>query len=379
MTALRLTVAQLLPALEVGGVERGTVEVAGALTARGHRAIVVSAGGRMVAELRACGAEHIELPIGRKSLLTLRHVPGLRRLFADSGVDIVHARSRLPAWIGYLAWRGMAAATRPRFVTTVHGPYSVNRYSAIMARGERVIAISNWIRDYIVTNYPAVDQSKVVVIPRGVDPAQYPHGYQPSPEWLEHWRREQPQTKGRFVVTLPARITRWKGQEDFIAVVARLKAAGEPVHGLIAGGAEPSRERFLDELRQRVAGEGLAGDISFLGQRSDLREVMAVSDAVVSLAREPEAFGRTTVEALALGVPVVGYAHGGTAEILRTVFPQGLVPFGDTAAAAARLAEFRRQRPPVPEHQPFTLSRMLDATLQTYESLLALRQPARSD
>jgi glycosyltransferase involved in cell wall biosynthesis len=142
----RLTVAQLLPALESGGVERSTLEIAGALAAAGHRALVVSAGGRLLPALEATGARHLALAIGRKSPLVLRHVRRLRRWFADEGVDIVHARSRLPAWLAWRALRGMEPARRPRFVTTVHGLNSPSRYSAIMARGERVVCVSETVR-----------------------------------------------------------------------------------------------------------------------------------------------------------------------------------------------------------------------------------------
>ena len=135
---MALTVMQLLPALEVGGVERGTLEIARALVNRGHRALVVSAGGPMVEELRSLGALHIERPIGRKSLRVLGCIRGLRDVIAQQGVDIVHARSRLPAWIGYRAVSGLPPDRRPRWITTVHGPYSVNAYSRIMASGSRL-------------------------------------------------------------------------------------------------------------------------------------------------------------------------------------------------------------------------------------------------
>src|SRR5690606_25764937 len=145
-----LTVVQLLPALESGGVERSTLEIADALVRGGHRAVVVSAGGRLVPRLAESGATHVTLDIGRKSPATLRTVRPLRAWLAREGADIVHARSRLPAWIGWRALRGMPAASRPRFVTTVHGLNSPSRYSAIMTRGERVICVSGTVRDYVL-------------------------------------------------------------------------------------------------------------------------------------------------------------------------------------------------------------------------------------
>jgi len=184
------------------------------------------------------------------------------------------------------------------------------------------------------------------------------------------WREEHPELEGKFVVTLPARIARRRGQEDLIAVIARLKQAGLRAHGLLAGEVEPRQRSFLREFKDALSAQGLTADVTLLERRQDLREVLAVSDAVVSLTREPEAFGRATIEALALGVPVVGYDHGGTAEILRAVFPAGLVPRGDTSAAAARLIQFSAQRPSVPSDNPFTLSRMLNATFRLYEDVI---------
>jgi len=180
--ARRLTVVQMLPALDSGGVERGTLEVARYLVAQGHRSIVISAGGRMVDRLLAEGSEHVAWDVGRKHPWTLRYVLELRRLLAAEKVDILHLRSRLPAWVGLWAWRGMPAAARPRLVTTVHGFYSVGRYSAVMTRSERIIAVSRATRDYILENYPGVDVEVIRVIPRGIDRALYPTGFRPAPD-----------------------------------------------------------------------------------------------------------------------------------------------------------------------------------------------------
>ncbi len=169
-----LTVLQLLPALESGGVERSTLEIADALVHAGHRALVVSAGGRLLPALLDTGAEHITLDIGRKSPMTLRHVRSLRALCVSEHVNIVHARSRLPAWIGRFALRGLPQRSRPHFVTTVHGLNSPSRYSAVMAKGERVICVSRTVRDYVLRHYPATDPAVLRVIPRGIDPAAFP-------------------------------------------------------------------------------------------------------------------------------------------------------------------------------------------------------------
>lgn len=366
----RLTVVQVLPALESGGVERGTLEVGKYLVEHGHRSIVISAGGRLLPQLQREGSEHLAWEVGRKSPLTLlRHVGRLRRFLRDEKVDILHVRSRMPAWVCYLAWRGMDPARRPHLVTTVHGPYSVNRYSAVMSRGERVIAISDMIVAYIRANYPHVPPERIRLIPRGVDPAQFPHGYQPVAEWLARWRAEYPELTGRKVIVLPARLTRWKGQEDFLQVMADLVADGHDVHGLIVGEAHPRRREFLTELQQRCLALGLEQRITFTGHRGDLKDIMAASDIVMSLSREPEAFGRVTLEALSLGRPVIAYDHGGVHEQLAVLLPEGAVPVGDTGAATAKAAAWLRQPPPVPTANPFTLERMLASTLDVYREL----------
>ena len=366
-----LTVVQLVPELNVGGVERGTLEIAQALTASGQRAIVVSApGGELLPQFESCGAEHVALAIGAKRLSTLGCIGALRALFREREVDIVHARSRLPAWVGLLALRGMPAAARPVWITTVHGPYTVNLYSRIMCSGDAVIAISVFIRDYIEENYPGVDAAAVTVIPRGADRARYAHGFQPDAAWLSAWEAAHPALRHTQILTLPARLTRWKGQLDFIELIAELRWNGRTVHGLIVGGAHGNRSKFERELRRTVAERGLEPHISFLGHRSDVREILAMSDVACSLTAEPEAFGRTTVEALSLGVPVLGYDHGGTGEILAQVYPAGLTPRGDIPAAVATAQRLLDAAPHVPAEHPFTVARMQADTLALYRRLV---------
>ena len=371
----KLTVLQLLPALESGGVERGTLEVAEALVQRGHRALVISAGGRLVAPLTAMGAKHFVWPIGKKSLKTLLLVGKLRQFLLEHKVDILHARSRIPAWIAYLAWRGMNPATRPRFITTVHGLYGVNRYSRIMTRGERVIAVSNTVRDYILSEYPDTLPWCIQVIHRGVDGEAYPHGWKPDPAWQQAFFSQFPLASGKLLLTLPGRITRLKGHEDFFELIARLKRRGLPVHGLIVGGASSSKQRYLQKLRYRVRSMGLQADISLTGQRDDLKNILAISNLVLSLSTQPESFGRTTLEALRLGVPTAGYDHGGVGEILRAIYPAGLLPLGQIDSSCQRIDQLLQQPLPVPSGDFFPLQAMLDQTVALYEQLA--RTPRR--
>lgn len=369
-----MKVVQLVPALESGGVERGVLEIAAALVAAGHESVVVSGGGRLVAALEAGGSRHVRWDIGRKHPASLPQVRRLRRWLAAERPDIVHARSRMPAWIAWLAWRGMPAAVRPRFVTTMHGLYSVNAYSAVMTRGERVIAVSDTALRYIQEAYPGTAPEKLQRIHRGVDQRRFHKAFAPASEWLAQWRREHPQLAGKALVTLPGRLTRLKGHDDFIAMLDHARARHPDVAGVVVGGADPKRHRYTTELRRRAVG------VTFAGHRDDLREIMAVSAAVVSLSTHPESFGRTVLEALSLGTPVIGYAHGGVGEVLEQVFPQGRVRPGDPVDAAralgAVLDDREGARRAVRDHD-FTLERMCTRTLALYAELAAASGSSR--
>lgn len=359
-----LTVLQLLPALDGGGVERGTLELGAELVRRGHRSLVISGGGRLVATLETGGSRHERWPIGVKSPLTLRLVPRLRRFLVRERVDVMHVRSRVPGWVGYLAWRGMDRATRPAFVTTVHGLYAANRYSAVMVRGERIIAVSDTVAGYIEKHYPGMDASRVRVIHRGIDSREFPYGHRPGPRWLAAWHGAYPELVGRYVLLLPGRCSRRKGHDDLLRIIERLQYRGKRVHAVVVGGG---RTRYLRELRRIAAARNLA--ITFVGPRSDIRDVYAASDLVLSLSAHPESFGRTTLEALSLGVPVIGYEHGGVGEILRELFPAGCVPAGDVDAVVERICAFMQNPPRVAQHHAYPLTQMLERTLDVYAEL----------
>lgn len=373
---MNFTVVQVLPSLESGGVERGTLEVADELVRRGHRSIVISGGGRLVSHLTAAGSEHVQWPIGRKSLLTLRWIPKLQRFLDAHKVDVLHARSRIPAWVAYLAWRGMKPARRPRFVTTVHGLHSVNPYSAVMTRGEMVIAVSDTTRRYIEQNYldPEVARMHIRTIYRGIDPELFPYGYRPTDAWFKRWFNQYPVLRDRYAITLPGRLTRLKGHEDFIELISRLSAQGLPVHGLIVGGQDPRRLAYARQLHAEIRARGLEDRITFTGHRTDMRDIYAASRLVLSLSRKPESFGRTVLETLSLGIPVIGYDHGGVGEILEKIFPDGRVPLGDLNMLQTKVVALLDKQIRVAQSSPFPLQRMLDETLMLYNELAASKQ-----
>lgn len=368
-----MKIIQLVPELNSGGVERGTLEIARALVAAGHESVVISNGGRMVAQLEAEGSRHIQLPIHRKSLSSLWQIRPLRKLIQQEQADILHVRSRIPAWLTHLALRKIAVKNRPILISTVHGFYSVSRYSEIMTRADRVIAVSDSVVEYIRKNYLACPPDKITRIYRGIDPQEFPHNYQPSQLWWQKTFAEFPQLENKIWLTLPGRITRLKGHESLLQLVSVLKDRFA-VHGVVVGGAHEKKQSYLEELQARVVELGLNDHVTFVGHRSDMREWLAASDIVFSLSEKAETFGRTTLEAISVGSAVVGWDRGGVAEILSHCYPQGLVEAkNDDALLHVVESLLSNPEPPAPVHD-FQLSQMTDQTIALYTEMVRHRK-----
>ena len=365
-----MKVMQLLPELNSGGVERGTLEIARALVQQGHTSLVVSNGGRLVPELEAEGSTHIQLPIHKKALSSLWQIRPLRKIIEQHQPDIVHVRSRVPAWLTHFALKGIPASRRPHLVSTVHGFYSVNRYSAIMTHAEKVIAVSDSVVEYIRQNYPQCPPQDIVRIYRGIDPKAFPHGYQPSAQWLNQTFKDFPELENKFLLCLPGRITRLKGHETLIALVQQLQQQYPQLHAVVVGGADPKKAAYLKEMQNSIQAKGLSEKITFAGHRADIREWLAFSDAVLSLSNQAETFGRTALEALSVGTPVIGWNRGGVAEILSKIYPQGLIEADDQAALLNAVKKHIDAPQPVAPVTMFSLKDMCDQTLNLYRQVL---------
>jgi glycosyltransferase involved in cell wall biosynthesis len=275
-------IVQALVSLNLGGSELVAVELCEFAAAGGHRVTVIAREGPLGGRVRDCGAQHLDWAIGRKRLPTLRYVARLRQWLRAEQPDILHAHSRLPAWICRLATRGLRPDARPAFITSVHGHYSVSRYSAVMTSGERVIAVSERIRDYTLHNYPDTDPARVVTVPGGVDRRLFTHGYRPSADWFQRVYSDFPELRGRRWLCLPGRLSRYKGHADFIELVAGLRSEIASLQGVIVGQAAPG-SRYRDELEGLALRFGVHDRITFTGSRADMRDWMAASDIVYSL------------------------------------------------------------------------------------------------
>lgn len=375
-----MNVLQVIPELDAGGAERTTLEIAEAVVAAGGRALVASEGGRLEGELDAIGADLVRLPVKSKNPLTIwRNAGRLADLVRREGVDIIHARSRAPAWSALLAARRTGAV----FVTTYHGTYNARselkrRYNAVMARGAVTIANSAFIADHVAREHPGLAR-RIEIIPRGVDLGPF------DPERVEPARanahREGWQVPvGAPVILLPARLTRWKGQLLAIEAVSRL-APRDPAPVLVLAGDAQGRDAYVREIEARAKELGVA--IRLPGHVGDMPGALMAADLVLAPSLEPEAFGRSAAEAQAMGRPVIVADHGGAREVVEHGVTGWRVPPGDAGALAAaietafslspqaRAAMARAARQRVEAH--FSKRALQENTLRVYRELLDCR------
>ena len=376
MNAPPPAILQVLPALRSGGVERGTLEIAEAQIAAGFRAIVASAGGEMVPALEALGAKHITLPLTAKSPWAMwRNAAALAALARAEGVALIHARSRAPAWSALIAARRLGLP----FVTTYHGAYNEGfpgkrLYNSVMARGDRVIAISHFIADLIRARH-GVAESRLRVIPRGVDPRCFDPALV-SAERLAALRAAWGVPEGQPIIMLPARVTRWKGQMVLVEAMAQLP--GDALALLVGDAAE--RPAFQAELQARIAGLGLQDRVRLVGHATDMPAALMLADVVVHASTDAEAFGRTVIEAQAMARPVIASDLGAPRETVAEGITGWRTPPGDAAALAEALSRAlamtdseraalgARARAAV--LSGYTTAAMQAATMATYRELL---------
>lgn len=382
-----MIVLQVIPQLDAGGAERTTLEIAEAVVAEGGRALVASQGGRLDDELNRLGGELFRMPLASKNPVTLwRNAGRLASLIRGEKVDIVHARSRAPAWSAKWA----CDRTGAHFVTTYHGTYNARsglkrRYNSVMARGECVIANSEFIREHVVREHPGAE-ARLRVIPRGVDLAAFDPaavGEDRIDALARAWGIDRSQN--RRILLLPARLTGWKGQREAIRALGNIRRRGEAAMPLLllAGDAQ-GRDAYVDELKQLIAAEGLGEDVAIVGHCSDMPAALALADLVLTPSVEPEAFGRTAAEAGAMEKPVIATDHGGAREVVLHSETGWRVTPGDPAALAAaiegglwlsdedRAAIGRRARAHVTEK--FSTAALQASTLRVYQEVLNSQQ-----
>ncbi len=358
-----MKVLQMLPALELGGVERGTVDLARALKSRGEGIVVMSSGGALVEELERSGITHYSLPIAKKSIFSLALVARVVEVIRKERIDVIHARSRVPAWIGWLA----AKRAKIPFVTTCHGYYSAHFLSRVMAWGEKVIVPSSSIARHMIEDF-GVRPDRVVLVPRGVDLTQFPF----HPE-----KYDGPAPKIYRILNL-GRFTPIKGQLEFLRAIHRVRQMGFPIEVWLAGGEAKGRNRYTREIEKTIRQLGLQKIVKILGVRRNVAELLRDADLLVVSSLVPEAFGRVLIEAGSVGTACVATRLGGILDVIEDGKDGLLVPPQDEEAMAraiGRLLETRQECRQMAERlrakveQRFSLEPMVQKTLEVYRQV----------
>ena len=366
-----MRVIQFVPTLESGGVEKGVLEIAKVLVQEGHESHVVSAGGRLVDDLIISGSLHHHWNIHKKSILTLRLVKPLRKWILSMNADVLHIRSRMPAWIVWKAINGIPVKQRPSLISTVHGLHSVNFYSAVMTKPDNIIAVSESSKSYIVENYTKSLKKNINLIYRGVDDSDYFMGYKPSQDWLTRWHKDFPQTLNSNLLTIAGRISPLKDFDKILNLAKSVKSySTHPIKILIAGEAKDKHSKYLRNLKETVTKLGLENDVYFLNFRSDIKNIYAISSIVFNTSNKPESFGRSILEPLSLGIPSIGYSRGGVKEILDELYPFGAVSaYSEEELFNKTIMILDGKSPPIKKNTKFLTSKMCRQTLDLYKEI----------
>lgn len=384
------TILQVIPDLSAGGAERTTVEMAEAITGAGGRALVVSTGGRLAPALKGVGGELIEMNAASKNPVTIfKNAKALMRLITEESVSLVHARSRAPGWSAYHA----ARKTGTPFVTTYHGAYSglsgpKRAYNSVMAKGDLVIANSDWTAAHVATVH-GVPKDKLVTIPRGVDFEAFDPAMV-SGERISAIREawELDASDKRLLLVLPGRLTRWKGQALAIEALGALDGPERAKLHLVLTGDAQGRQAYVTELEDKIIEHELGGTVSIVGHTSDMPAAYMLADIVLAPSTRPEAFGRVAAEASAMGKPVIVADHGGQRETVIEGQTGTRAEPGSAMALTACIRTLVNLRPEARRamgeagqayvRSHFSKKQLQTATLNVYAQLLNARESVES-
>ncbi len=372
-------VLQVLPELGQGGVELGTIQIAEALTEKGIKNFVASQGGRKEFQLERLGVKHFKLPLKSKNpFKIMRNANKLAEIIKKEGINIVHARSRAPAWSAYLA----AKKAGVHYMTTFHGTYGLGPkgikklYNRVMTLGEKVIVISSHIKRHVLENYHTPEE-KLVFIHRCVDVEKF-NPAAVTPERLKTMIEQYELPTDKKLILLIGRLTRWKGQELLIEALAKIKERGD-FHCVFTGD-DQGRVKYTEGLINKIKEYGMQGMFTFIKHTDDVPALMKACDIVVSASIEPEAFGRIAAEGEAMGKIVLASNIGGSLDNLKDGITGRHFISGDAEDLsqkldwALNLSNSEREKIATAAEnfvkENFTKQIMCDKTLAVYRSLI---------
>ena len=374
-----MKVMRLLSSLKHDESERGIFYLGRALVKNGHTSIIIASAdtdNELVKRLERDGNIYHQIIIPKKSWWSLLQVLPLRRLIEKHSPDIIHVHSRTPAWILRFALKGARVKTRPKIVSTMYGFYPINNYSKALIESDTIITVSNSVTDYLTAGIKHVDQSvnKVVRIYRGIDTRRYPYRHNPSVYWLRRTFAEFPELEHKKWLLFPTVVGAEYGQEWLIDILGNLKEQFPNIHVIIMDDEKDDGDIFYDEFRQRVFALELGDRITYVGsRRNDVREWLSAANIVLALANQPESIGINVLQAIHLGTPVVGWDQAAFAEILRPLYPLGLVKQHNALALCKSVKNQLESvtRPAMTEQ--FTIRLMIEETLAVYQQMFAER------
>ncbi|MGE4383687.1 MAG: glycosyltransferase family 4 protein [Arcobacter sp.] len=360
-----MRVVQLLPELNEGGVERGVVELNREFVKKEITSFVISLGGKLENQINIDGGIFIKYDVCSKNIFTaISRINGLKKILKEIKPDIIHVRSRVPAWLVYFANKSLNI----KVVSTVHGFNSVGFYSSIMQKADAVICVSNSIKEYIQKNYQT-NESKITVIPRGIDLELFnPKNIDET--FIENFKKEF-SLEDKFVVSSVGRVTQLKDYETFIKAIMLVKKEIPNIVGLIVGGVRSDKEDYLNSLKNLIKELNLEENIIFTGSQSKIEQIYALSDVVISSSKKPESFGRAVAEAICMNKPVIATNHGGVKDIIIENVNGFFFEVGDDKELANNILKSRNLSFDGYNYisNNFSLENMVNKTLEVYKKL----------
>lgn len=363
-----MRIVQVIPELNEGGVERGVVELNREFVKKGIESFVISAGGKLENQINLDGGSHVKFDVCSKNIFTaFSRVNSLKKILKEIKPDIIHVRSRVPAWLVYFANKKLNI----KVVSTVHGFNSVGFYSSIMQKADEVICVSNSIKEYIQKHYQT-SENKITVIPRGIDLELF------NPKnideiFIENFKKEF-NLKDKFIVSSVGRVTQLKDYETFIKAILLVKKEIPNIVGLIVGGVRSDKEDYLNSLKNLIKELSLEDNIIFTGSQSKIEQIYALSDVVISSSKKPESFGRAVAEAICMNKPVIATNHGGVKDIIIENENGFFFEVGDDKELANNILKSKKLSFDGYNYisNNFSLENMLDKTIAVYKKVLEL-------
>jgi glycosyltransferase involved in cell wall biosynthesis len=366
-------ILQVIPALNQGGVEQGTLETSNYIVNQGWQSIVVSNGGKMVEKLVAEGSTHIKLPLHKRNPLHIFfNTFMLIKIINSEKPDIVHARSRAPAWSAYFACK----FTKTPFLTSFHGTHGTQNwfkifYNRIMLKGIHVIANSNFIKNHIIEIYKEPAE-RITVVQRGFDQTRF------NPKTVNEKEifQKYDTNKKTPIILMPGRFTRWKGQDTLLKALPLLKTQKYVV---LLVGSSNKQSNYTNELKELSENKNIAGRVIFCGTQSELAPYYKAATLTISASAKPEAFGRVAVESQAMSTPIIATAHGGSLETVKDNETGWLIPPSDPKAMALTIDNALKNPKTLASisknaynwaHAQFTIDKMCQGEFKIYEDLL---------